>query len=98
MSDLKFAFRQLLKNPGFTAVGVVDAREIGVRRACGAKVREVLTLILNKRMKRVGIGTMQTKKSPDDPFQADDLSEVLIAAYQGQVVLLGKCRYPEIIV
>jgi len=23
MNDLKFAFRQLLKNPGFTAVGVL---------------------------------------------------------------------------
>ena len=32
MNDLKFAFRQLLKNPGFTAVAVLTLA-IGVKHA-----------------------------------------------------------------
>ncbi len=36
MNDLKFAFRQLLKNPGFTAVACL----------CGARRQAVLTLAL----------------------------------------------------
>ncbi len=36
MNDLRFAFRQLLKNPGFTAVACL----------CGARRQAVLTLAL----------------------------------------------------
>lgn len=42
MNDLKFAFRQLLKNPGFNAVAC----------PCGARRQAVLTLVLG-----IGVNT-----------------------------------------
>jgi hypothetical protein len=33
MNDLKFAFRQLLKNPGFTAMAVITLALAGCARA-----------------------------------------------------------------
>ncbi len=43
MNDLKFAFRQLLKNPGFTAVAVLTrALGIGANRAILSAVHGVL--------------------------------------------------------
>jgi len=43
MSNLKFAFRQLLRNPGFTAVAVLTlALGIGATTAIGTVMYEVL--------------------------------------------------------
>ena len=42
MNDLKFAFRQLLKNPGFTAVAVLTlALGIGANLALFAMLNEL---------------------------------------------------------
>ena len=49
MNDLKFAFRQLLKNAGFTAVAVLTL-------ALGADARELMALILRQAMRPVEVG------------------------------------------
>lgn len=51
MNDLKFALRQLLKNPGFTAAAVVTlgrTKEIALRVAVGAPRTEIFRLILGE--------------------------------------------------
>ena len=47
MHDLRIALRQLLKNPGFTAVAV-RTRELGIRRAFAASPAGMIRMVARR--------------------------------------------------
>lgn len=86
MNDLRFALRQLVKNPA-SPLGRADvALGIGTDQhgLYAARTYEKLE--------------MQSEPSPDNPLQPGDMTEMLIAADQRQIVLFGECSYPEVVV
>jgi predicted permease len=70
MSDLKFAFRQLLKNPGFTAVAVVTlALGIGANTAIFSLINSVLLKPVMARAPHQLVGLYQQERENSQSYQ-----------------------------
>jgi putative ABC transport system permease protein len=70
MSDLKFAFRQLLKNPGFTAVAVVTlALGIGANTAIFSLINSVLLKPVMSRDPHQLVGLYQQERENSQSYQ-----------------------------
>src|SRR5215469_11223610 len=70
MSDLKFAFRQLLKNPGFTAVAVVTlALGIGANTAVFSLINSVMLKPVMARRPYQLVGLYQRERDKTQSYQ-----------------------------
>src|SRR5712664_2555153 len=70
MNDLKFAFRQLLKNPGFTAVAVLTlALGIGANTAIFSLINSVLLKPVMARDPHQLVGLYQHARDNPENFQ-----------------------------
>ena len=107
MNDLKFAFRQLLKNPGFTAVAVLTlALGIGANTAIFSVIYGVLLKPLPYRDPEQLIRVFESSASqPKFPMSAGDFQDyrelnstlASLALYTRQDLELSKDDQPELL-
>jgi len=111
MNDLKFAFRQLLKNPGFTAVAVLTlALGIGANTAIFSLINELLLRPLQVKNAKELVGIVLTDRTGDYarqriPFpicrdyqeQSRAFSELLAYAEVHAPIQIGEQTRPDAI-
>src|SRR5258708_7740674 len=107
MNDLKFAFRQLLKNPGFTAVAVLTlALGIGANTAIFSVIYGVLLKPLPYRDPEQLIRVFESSASqPKFPMSAGDFQDYReqnstlagLALYTRQDLHLSKHHHPDLL-